>query len=226
MEKNIVISLGGSLIVPDRINTTFLAKFREFIIDFTSKGGKAAIVCGGGKTARQYQEAASKLAGLRDQDIDWIGIHATRLNAQLVKTLFLGIVHEKIIHDPNEKTDFSEKVLIAAGWKPGFSTDYDAVLLAKNLGISTVINLSNIDYVYDKCPKKNPGASPIKRISWAEFRKIISHKWSPGLNAPFDPVAAKEAEKLGIRVAVINGEDTENIKRFVEGGDFKGTLIS
>jgi len=225
MEKIVVISLGGSIIVPDKINVEFLKGFKKLINDFVEKGNKVIIVCGGGKTARLYQNAASKISNLRIDDIDWMGIHATRLNAQLIKTLFLDIVDERIIHNPNEKVDFKEKVLIAAGWKPGWSTDYDAVRLANNFKVKTVINISDVSYIYDKEPKNNHDASPIKNFSWGNFRKMVGDEWDPGLNVPFGPIASKEAENLEIK-AIIIGTDLENLKNCLEGKDFKGTIIN
>ena len=93
--------------------------------------------------------------GLTSKELDWLGISATRFNAYLVKTIFKNLTYREIIADPTKKIRMkNEKVIVAAGWKPGCSTDYDAVLLAKNLGVKTLINLTNIDYVYDKDPKK------------------------------------------------------------------------
>jgi len=226
MGKTIVISLGGSIIIPDKIDVEFLKDFKKIIIDFVEKGNKAIIVCGGGKTCRLYQEAAAKVSNVRNDDLDWIGIHTIRLNAQLVKTLFLGDVHEVVIHNPNDKVNFKEKVLIAAGWKPGWSSDYDAVLLAKNFNVKTVINMSDISYVYDKEPKNNHDARPIKEMSWKELRKLVGNKWNPGLNVPFGPIAAREAEKLGLEVVIIKGNDLNNLKKFLDEKEFNGTIIS
>ncbi len=225
MARTVVISLGGSIIVPDEINVEFLKGFKRLINDFVDEGNKAIIVCGGGKTCRKYQNAAGKISNLRNDDLDWMGIHTTRLNAQLVKTLFLGDVHEVIIHNPNDKVNFKEKVLIAAGWKPGWSTDYDAIRLAHNFNVKTVINVSDVPYVYDKEPKNNHDARPIKEMSWKDLRKLVGDKWNPGLNVPFDPIAAKEAEKLKIKVIII-GTDLENLKNLLEGEEFNGTVIS
>jgi len=226
MGKTIVISLGGSIIIPDKIDVEFLKDFKKIIIDFVEKGNKAIIVCGGGKTCRLYQEAAAKVSNVRNDDLDWIGIHTIRLNAQLVKTLFLGDVHEVVIHNPNDKVNFKEKVLIAAGWKPGWSSDYDAVLLAKNFNVKTVINMSDISYVYDKEPKNNHDARPIKEMSWKKLRKLVGNKWNPGLNVPFGPIAAREAEKLGLEVVIIKGNDLNNLKKFLDEKEFNGTIIS
>ena len=188
--KTIIMSLGGSVIVPDNVDIKFIRNFKKIIHRFIKKNYRFVIYCGGGKTARNYQKAASKIIKLNNGDLDWLGIHATRLNAHFIKTLFGNIAENIVINDPTEKIIFNKKILIAAGWKPGWSTDYDAVLLAKNLRVNTIINMSNIDYVYDKDPKKNKNAKKIKNICWKHYRKISGNRWKAGLNKPFDPDAA------------------------------------
>lgn len=226
MSKNlIVISVGGSLIVPEKIDINFLKNFKKLILKYIKKGKKFIIVCGGGKTARIYQKAAKSLKTLKKEDIDWLGIYATIINASFLKAIFKNYAHQKIIQNPLEKVNFKEKILIASGWKPGFSTDYDAVLLAKNFKAKRIINLTNIDYVYDKDPNKFKTAKPLKQISWKEFRKLSPKKWSPGLNFPFDPVASKEAEKLKLEVIIINGKKLKNLENYLENKNFVGTKI-
>ena len=116
--------------------------------------------------------------------------------------------------------------MIAGGWKPGWSTDKDAVLLARNLGATELINLSNIDYVYDKDPSKFKDAKRIERINWPEFRNnIVGYKWLPGRNSPFDPVASGMAQKLKLRVCVLNGNNLAEVEKALDGRKFKGTII-
>ncbi|MBW2976618.1 UMP kinase [Candidatus Woesearchaeota archaeon] len=224
MNKLVVMSLGGSVIFPGRIDVKFLRDFKKIIEKLARKGYKFVIYCGGGKIAREYQKAASEIAKLSQENLDWIGIYATELNAQFVKKLFGGIAEDIVITNPKIRIKMNKKVLIAAGWKPGWSTDYDAVLLAKNFKVDTVINMSNIDYVYDKDPKKHAGAKKIKNIPWKEYRKISGKKWKAGLNMPFDPVAAKEAEKSGLTVFII-GKDLRNFENLINKKGFKGTVI-
>jgi len=225
-KERIVVSVGGSLIVPDGIDTDFLKRFKTLILEKVQKGFTFSIITGGGKTARRYQDAANVVTPLSQFDLDWIGIHATRLNAQLLRNIFVGHAHPEVIHNPTVDIHADEPVIIAAGWKPGCSTDYDAVLTAKNLGATRLVNLSNIDYVYDSDPKKNPDAKKIEKISWAEFRKLIPDHWDPGLSSPFDPVAAKEAEALGLEVAIINGASLGEFSNYIDGKPFVGTVIS
>lgn len=225
MTEFIIVSLGGSIIVPDRIDTVFLRNFRNFILRQARKGRRFIIICGGGKTARNYISAASEIRKIGAADLDWIGIHATRLNAQLLRAVFKDIAFEKIIKDPDRKVRTALPLILAAGWKPGVSTDYDAVVLARTYGSKVILNLTDVDYVYDKNPKKYPDARPLRELSWKFFRKIVGSRWSPGLSAPFDPVAARLAEKLRLRVVILNGRNIANIERFLDEKPFIGTTI-
>lgn len=226
MKKSIIIiSIGGSLIVPEEVDTIFLKKLHSLLVSYMKKGQRFVVIAGGGKTCRKYQEAAKKVVRVSKNDLDWIGIHTTRLNAHLLRTIFYPWAHAEVVKNPYRTAHFKEPMLVTCGWKPGCSTDYDAVLFAKNHGGTVVINLSNIDYVYDKDPRTHKEAQAIKNISWKEFRKILPKKWDPGLNAPFDPIAAKEAEKLGLSVVVMNGKKLENLKNFLAGKPFVGTII-
>lgn len=227
----IVISLGGSLIVPGEIDWKFLKQFRKEIIKQITAGHRFIIVTGGGDIARKYQNAAGKVRELTRNDMDWIGVHSTRLNAQLVKTIFKSYAHPRINKNPRTKEDLmchfkkGEKIMVAAGWRPGWSTDYVATMLAERLGAKKMLNLSNIKYVYDKDPKKFEDAKKIKKINWADFRLIVGNKWNPGLNAPFDPIAAKHAQKINLEVIVAEGKNIKNLNKIFEGGAFRGTII-
>ncbi|MDO8490083.1 MAG: UMP kinase [bacterium] len=223
--ETIIISIGGSLIVPDMVDTDFLSELRTLLIGYMKKGVRFVLIAGGGKTCRRYNAAAEAVVKVSKEDLDWLGIHTTRLNAHLLRTIFKGWAHPEVVKDPHRQARFKEPMLVTAGWKPGCSTDYDAVLFAKNLHCKKLINLSNIDYVYTKDPRKHSDATPIKEIHWKEFRKMLPKKWDPGLNSPFDPIAAKEAEKLKMTVAIMNGKDMKNLTNFLEGKSFTGTIV-
>ena len=150
---------------------------------------------------------------------------ATRLNAQFVKASFGSLCKEAVVTDPTQAKDFTGSVLVAAGWKPGFSTDNDAVLLAEKFGADTVVNLSNIEKVYTDDPRKNPDAKPLDDISWADFRKLVGDEWVPGKNCPFDPIASKKAQELKLTVICAGGKNLENIKSILENRPYVGTTI-
>ncbi|MBI2208391.1 UMP kinase [Candidatus Woesearchaeota archaeon] len=224
MPKTIILSLGGSLIAPDKIDVSFLKNFRKTIEKYIKKNYRFVVVCGGGSIARQFQKAASRKKNITSRDLDWLGIYATMINANVVKQVFGNSADKNIIQNPTKKIDSNKKIILASGWKPGWSTDYDAVLLAKNLKAKTVINMSNVDYVYDKDPKKHKNAKKIKNICWKHYRRMVGDKWIAGLNAPFDPIAAKEAEKSGIKVIII-GKDLRNFENLLNDRKFNGTMI-
>jgi len=226
-QETVVISVGGSLISPPQgIDTVFLKKLRAFVESHVSRGYQFVIITGGGATARNYQSAGRKVSDVVTEDLDWLGIHATRLNGHLLRSIFRKYAAPALVKNPESPVNKNKPVIIAAGWKPGFSTDYVAVKLAQKIGASRVVNLSDIDYVYDKDPKKNKSAKPIKDISWTDFRKLIPKTWDPGLSSPFDPVAAKEAETLKLEVAMINGAKLGEFQKYLSGKKFIGTKIT
>lgn len=230
MDKSnpIVISLGGSIVVPNGgIDIDYLIKFNKFIREKVAENRRFFIVVGGGTLARHYIDAGKRVIGsLTNWDLDWLGIHSTHLNAHLIRTIFHDVAHPRIINNYEKKIqNLREKVVIAAGWKPGSSTDYDAVVIARDYKADTVINMSNITMVYDKDPKKFPDAKPLHKLNWAEFELLVGKIWKPGSNLPFDPKATQLAMQLGLNVFVV-GKDIGNLNNIIEGQEFTGTIIS
>lgn len=229
-KEKVVISLGGSLIVPNGgIDIVFLKKFYNFIKAelATNRGRQFFIVAGGGATARHYRDGGREVVGheLTRDDLDWLGIHATRLNAHLIRTIFRDLAHPYILKHYEIIRKATEPVIVASGWKPGWSTDFCAAMICEDYNIKTIVNMSNIEMAYDKDPNTNPSAKPIKKINWRDFRKIVGDKWVPGMNMPFDPVASKKAEELNLKVVILKGDNFKNLHSYFEGRDFVGTTI-
>lgn len=224
-----IISLGGSIVAPDSPDPDFLKQFVALTETWlaANPAAKVIFIVGGGGPARTWQQAlrAVRPAASSD-DQDWVGIAATRLNAELVRTAFGPLCADPVVTDPHAPERISARVLVAAGWKPGFSTDFDSVCLAERFGAKTVINLSNIAKVYTDDPKKNPAAKPIDAISWDQFRAMVGDTWEPGKNTPFDPIASRRAQELGLRVICAAGRDLANLARILDNRDFVGTTIS
>jgi uridylate kinase len=228
MNKNppVVISLGGSLVVPSSgIDIRFLKAFRALVLREIKNGKRFILIVGGGSTARAYMNAANAVTPLASDDMDWLGIHATRINGHLLRAVFRKVANPVMMKDPRKRVPWTEPVLVAAGWKPGRSTDDIAVRLAHLYGAQTIINLTNIARVYDRDPAKYPDAKPFDRLDWKTYRKIVGAKWSPGSNAPFDPVASRLAHHFGMRVVVAKGTDLKNVKKVLDGKKFVGTEI-
>ena len=226
-----VLSVGGSIVAPEYPDVEFVTRFIGMIKDFLSKNSddRLILVVGGGGPARIYQKAFREVTKTGDNEgcdaADWIGIMATRLNAQFVKASFGELCKEAVVTDPTAAKEFTGRILLAAGWKPGFSTDNDAVLLAEKFNADTVVNLSKIEKVYTDDPRKNPDAKPLDTISWADFRKMVGDEWTPGKNCPFDPIASKKASENGMKVICAGGKNIPNIKAILNDQEYIGTTI-
>ena len=220
-----VITLGGSLIVKDDIRVDFLKKFRPFILRFLKKGHKFVIMAGGGKICRKYQHAAGQIARIPSDDMDWLGVHVTRLNAQLLRTIFLEEAYPEIIDSISKPIHGEPKLIFAAGVRAGNSTDYVAVMLAHRFKADRIIVAGTYDAVYDKDFEKYPNAKRLGKLDWQSYRKLIAKKWRPGYRAPMDPVAARTAQKFGIRADILKAENLKNFSRCIEKKSFRGSVI-
>jgi uridylate kinase len=223
-----VLSVGGSILAPESADAAFIAEFRKEILKYLDENPERRLimVVGGGGPARNYQKACREVQpSAGHETLDWIGIMATRLNAQLLKSVFGELCPMEVVTDPTAAELFTGRIMVAAGWKPGFSTDYDAVVLAERFGADTVVNLSNIAKVYTADPKLDPKATPIDDISWKDFKAIVGDEWKPGANLPFDPIATKRAAELGLTVICAAGKDLVNLRSILHGLPFNGTTI-
>lgn len=224
--KKIVMSLGGSLIVPEGIDTKFIKSFVSFIKEYVEKGYSFMLITGGGRLARVYGDALKDVIQPSNFELDLLGISITKTNAEFIKICLGDLAYESIVQDPDVIPETKKPVLVGGGWKPGNSSDLAAVHAAKSLGAKRVINLTNIDYVYDSDPNKNVNAKPIENISWVDFLLLFpDNNWVPGANRPFDPIASCEAQNDGQEVVIINGKNLENLGACIEGKKFIGTVI-
>lgn len=238
--KLVVISLGGSILynppqsnkkvqpkhsIHAELDLNFLKKFNKFLRKFIRKGFRFIVVVGGGRLCRHFQDAAATLASISDIDKDWIGIHATRLNAQLLGSM-LRDVSDPVIFDCRHKTNkLKYPITVASGWRPGWSTDYVSIALAYDFKASEVIVAGKPSHVYEADPVHNRKAKPIEQISWTDYRKLVPKKWIPGFSSPVDPVAAKLAQKEKVKAIIINGKNLKNFDNLLQGKAFQGTMI-
>ena len=225
-KDTIIISMGGSLLVPDHIDTVFISRLKEMVRYFTQNNYQIVLVIGGGKTARNYQEALRELKVRDAEAFDWVGIKAIHLNCEMLLRAFSDLdIHENIIYEPEELNNIEAPIVIKAALKPGNSSDMGAVRMAQVSGTNRIINFSNISHVYSEDPRVNPDADRFDTLSWRAYRNLIPSDWTPGMSAPFDPVASRLAEESGITVVIL-GASLENLQGYLDGKSFAGTLIS
>ncbi len=226
-QESLIISLGGSVICDENVDVIFLKKMRSLLAEIRKHYRNIFIVTGGGKVAREYQRSLTKVCDARPEEKDFIGILATRINAHFFLFSFGDLSVSDIITDPEKFDTWPEhSVVFAGGSRPGWSTDFVAVTLAKTYGARKILNLSNIDYVYDKDPNIFTDAKKQKRLLWKTYRNITPKTWNPGAHVPFDAIASALAERLDIEVLMMNGKKWSRVRNFLLHGTFVGSILS
>jgi len=222
MIDKVVISLGGSLINPGPIDIDYLKKFSNIMRDYS---GRAIVICGGGSVCREYNQAAESILEKTPDslNLDWMGIRTTHVNAELVRIILGDKAYARTLTEPEFIN--TNQILVGGGYQPGNSSDEPAIRMAHINRISTVVNLTNIDGVYDKDPRDNGDATRYSTMSWEEFFNIVGDEHKPGQHTPFCPEAGKLAQDKGISVVILDGKNLDNFKDYLSGKDYIGTEI-
>ena len=225
-KKVVVMSLGGSLIVPEEIDLDFLRKFRE-VIKKNSKNYKFIIVCGGGSVARKYISALRN-EGKSEYLQNMAGIAVTRLNARFLAYFFGKDPEFGIPHDMKHAASLLKKNDVvfcgALRYAPNQTSDATSAHLANYFG-ADFINLTNVKGLYDKNPKEHKDAKFIPEITREGLAKIVfSVPQKPGMHAPVDHVAMKIIREHQIKTYII-GKDTKQLNNLLKGKSFIGTKI-
>lgn len=229
MKRVIVISLGGSLIVPENVDISYLKKFKKIILKNKNKNKyKFIIVCGGGSTARKYISAL-KSSQISEKLQSLIGISATRLNARFMSYFFNKDQEEGIPQTIGTIEKYLQRQEIvfcgALEYKPDQTSDATSAEIAKHFK-TDFINLTNVSGLHDKNPLKFKNSKLIKRISWENFDKMASStKFKPGQHFILDQTASKIIMKNKITTYIL-GKDTKQLDNLLNGRKFKGSIIS
>ena len=224
-----VISLGGSLIVPNKIDIEFLNEFKKILLKNKNKY-KFVVVCGGGKTARTY------INGLEEQKSSQkkyfqslLGISSTILNTQFLIYFFEKNVNKDAPSDMKEVKNLLKKhdfvFCGALRYAKNETSDGTSAKLANYLD-SEFINLTNVKGLYDKNPKKFRTAKFIPEISHKDFLKIAKKiEFKPGQHFILDQNAARIIKTYNIKTYIL-GPDLKQLNNVLNNKHFIGTLIS
>ncbi len=221
----VVISIGGSLLTKE-LSYEHFSKYANVIKNLAKKH-KIAVICGGGKPAREFRDIA-KNAGR--EELDFIGIMTTHLVASTLASVIgtnAYLIRWKPLKEALKelKKVFGKKIVVGGGYDVGTSTDYDAMIFAKVVKADLVINATNVDGVYSDDPKKNPSAKKFDRLSYGEFIKIISKlEQTPGEYRLFDLKGARLLKEIKAKLIIIDGNNSNEIANAVEGSH-NGTTI-
>ncbi len=223
----IVLSLGGSLIIPDDIDMRYLKKFKK-VIQKNTKKYKFIVACGGGGIARKYIKALEKVKA-DEKFQSFSGISATRMNARFM-SYFFGFEPKKGIptHMRDIKKYLKKQDVVFCGaldYKPNQTSDSTAAQIAKKFKAKMFINLTNVKGLYDKNPKKYKKAKFIPWISWKDFNEMAqSVKFKPGQHFVLDQAASKLIKKHKIETYIL-GKNLKNLDALLKGKKFTGTRI-
>lgn len=224
----IVISLGGSMIIPDKINFKALRNFKK-VLKKNNKRYKFVVVCGGGSTAREY------ISGLENEKLvkkrfhqGLLGIASTRLNARFMTYFFGNDANKGIPHDMKEVKNMLRIYDIvfcgALRYAKDETSDGTSAKLARFFN-TRFINLTNVLGLYDKNPKKYKNAKFIPEITWKEFNELANKmKFSPGQHFVLDQSASRIILKYKIPTYIL-GENFKELDKLLNNKKFKGTII-
>jgi len=226
MKEVKVLSLGGSLIAPEKIDLKFLKSFKE-TLQRNSDKFKFIVVCGGGTTARKYISALESL-DCSEQSQGFIGISATRMNARFMSYIFglnplKGIPRK--IKDIKKYLKKQEVVFCGAlDYKVNETSDGTAVEVAEHFK-AEFINITDVSGLYDKNPKKFKNAKLIPKISWQELCDMANKtEFKPGQHFVIDQTASKMILEKKTASYII-GKDMSQLDNLLGGRPFKGTVV-
>jgi uridylate kinase len=224
--KTIVISLGGSILIPSLEKN----KIKEYlpVLNEIAELHRLFVVVGGGGEARRYITVARNL-GIDEGTSDEIGILITRLNANLLIAALGERAYPKVAESHAEAKKFAEsgKIVVMGGITPGQTTDAVAAVLAERVGASVFINVTSVDGIYSADPKKDKKAKRFETLTPHQLLEIVGGTaLTAGSNTVLDIVAARVVERSHIPLVVLDGRKPGNLSRAIRTGEYSGTMVS
>ncbi|MCC7552849.1 UMP kinase [Candidatus Micrarchaeota archaeon] len=231
--KTVIISLGGSVVNSGKLNSKLIKAFGDLLINLNKKHKiRFGVVVGGGKLFRNLLPELREYTKNKTS-LDWVGIYCTRVNAQCVASYFIektNKTYETIGQDYKESAKLLDKYqfVFQGGDVPGHTSDMDTIELAIAKNKAKVINISNVDGVYDKDPNKYKSAKKIPEMTHKELSALIlktSKIYKAGQNLVFDQKATKLAQKYNIELHFISANNLKDVEKIIQGKAHKGTIV-
>jgi len=221
----VVVSIGGSVLVPDE-GPDRVDDYAGVLEALEAAGHTIAAVVGGGPTAREYI-AAGREHGANEIELDQIGIAVTRLNARLL----VAALGDRAAPTPPEGLEGAREALrrgdlpVMGGTEPAHTTDAVAASLAEYADADRLVLATSVAGVYDADPDQYEDATKLDRCTTADLIDVVADiEMAAGSNAPVDLLAAKIIQRAGLRTAVVDGREPDNVRRAIEG-DHEGTDV-
>lgn len=225
-KRVIVISLGGSLIVPGEIDFLFLENFKR-VLRKHYKTYKFVVVCGGGAIARKYISALRK-EHKPEMELALAGIRATRMNAIFMIQFFGKEANDKLpVNMEKVEANLHKNKVVFCGalrYAPESTSDGTAAKLANFLN-ADFINMTNIKGLYTSNPLTHKNAKFIPRQTWKGFEKrALAINFQAGQHFVLDQQAAILIRRHKIKTYII-GKELSNLGKILKGNKFVGTTI-
>jgi len=224
--EKVVVSIGGSVLIPDKDDAVYIERLASVLKD-VSKDVEMVIVCGGGRTARYYANTGRTLGGTTEQ-LDELGIGATRLNAGLL-SIALGDHSDRCIPLTVEEAAAafrSGKIVVMGGTGPGHTTDAVAAMVAGIIGAERIVNATSVDAVYSDDPKKDPDAKRFTELTIKELSDIVYKEHDASRSSVFDPLGIKIAMRDKIDIFMVDGRNLDELKNAILGKKINGTVVN
>jgi uridylate kinase len=222
----VVVSIGGSVLIPDDNDHEYLSRLAEMLIDL-SRRVKLTIVVGGGKVSRYYINLGRKL-GFNEQNLDEMGVNVTRLNAKLLILALSGNSNDYPATSVAEAVVIGRDhpIVVMGGTSPGHTTDGVAASVAEFANANRIVNATNVDGVYTKDPNVHDDAEKIEKMSFEELLECCkTSDWKAGPRNVFDAMGAEIIAKNEIPLLVVKGRDLEALRSAIMGKSFNGTTV-
>ena len=224
MKEKVVVSIGGSVLIPNNDDPAYIKKLAGVIKEVSEKI-QVVIVCGGGRIARYYTETGKELGGTTYQ-LDVLGIGATRLNAQLLAISLGSSTDIPTTAEDAARRSAPDNIVIMGGTEPGHTTDAVAAMVAKEMRAGRVVNATSVEAVYSDDPRKNPDAERFSELTIDRLGDIVYKEHGAGKSSVFDPLGIKIAKEEKIDILIVDGRDLDELRNAMLGNEIKGTFVS
>ena len=230
--KRVLLKLSGESLAGNKEHGIDFERVLEICQDIKEAydlGTEIGIVVGGGnfwrgRSNKQMDRCTS----------DYIGMLGTTMNALALGDAFkqIGVevrvqtgvemrqIAEYYIKDRAIKHLNNKRIVIfgCGTGSPFFSTDTGAALRANEIGADALLKATNVDYIYDKDPRKYEDAKKIEHLSYLE---VLNDK---EINV-MDSTATTLCMDNEIPIIVFNINKKGNLKKLIEGKKI-GTIVN
>ncbi len=223
--KCLVISLGGSVLVPNLSDNRILEY--AAVLRQVSEKHRVFVVVGGGGEARRYIDAVRAL-GVDEGTCDEIGILVTRLNAMLLIAALGDAAYPCVAEDQAMALEYaiSGRIVVMGGVTPAQTTDAVAAVLAERTGAVILVNLTSVDGIYSADPKTDASATRYTHLTPDRLAEIVGGgRLDAGSNTVMDAIAVKIIQRSGIPLVVLDGRTPKNLPDAIISGRFSGTIV-